>query len=156
MAEPGSLKRLRHTVEAVLARGLFAALALLTSERASAFGGWLARTIGPMTSAHRTAQRNMARALPNLSDAGRAQAVTAAWDNFGRTMAEYALLHRFVREGRIKVGGAERLAPYQDKPILLFCAHLANWEVIPLALTGHTKALTIVYRASTFGLLAAR
>src|SRR4051812_41384058 len=89
-------KRFRHGVEAVLARGLFAALAILTTERASAFGGWLARTIGPMTSAHRTARRNMARALPTLSDAGRAQALTNAWDNFGRTMAEYALLHRFT------------------------------------------------------------
>jgi len=63
-------------------------------------------------------------------------------------MAEYALLHRFARENRVTVNGAERLAAYQDKPVLLFCAHLANWEVIPLALTGRTKPLTIVYRAA--------
>jgi KDO2-lipid IV(A) lauroyltransferase len=48
----------------------------------------------------------------------------------------------------VRVSGAERLTAYQQKPVLLFCAHLANWEVIPLALTGRTKPLTIVYRAA--------
>jgi KDO2-lipid IV(A) lauroyltransferase len=148
MAEPGFIKRLRHGVEAALARALFAALAMLSTERASALGGWLARSIGPRTSANRTAARNMERALPHLSTAARAQALTSAWENFGRTMAEYALLHRFIGENRVQVSGVERLAAFQDKPVLLFCAHLANWEVIPLALTGRTKPLTIVYRAA--------
>src|SRR4051812_41390953 len=120
MAEPGFMKRFRHGIEAAFARGLFAALALLPSERASRLGGWLARNVGPMTAANRTARRNMERALPHLSPQARAQALTAAWDNLGRTMAEYALMHRFAREGRLQVSGAERLAPFQDKPILLF------------------------------------
>jgi KDO2-lipid IV(A) lauroyltransferase len=148
--EPGFLKSLRHGVEAAFARTLFAMLRLLPTQTASALGGALARAIGPLTSANRVAARNMARALPGLSAEARAKHLTAAWDNFGRTMAEYALLHRFdrTREDRVTVSGQEQLAALGDKPVLLFCAHLANWEVIPLALSGHTKPLTIVYRAA--------
>jgi KDO2-lipid IV(A) lauroyltransferase len=147
---PGFLKSLRHGIEAAFARTLFAMLRLLPTEAASTFGGALARTIGTLTSANRVAARNMALALPDLSADARAKYLTEAWDNFGRTMVEYALLHRFDRrhENRVTVSGQEQLAALGDKPALLFCAHLANWEVIPLALFGHTKPLTIVYRAA--------
>lgn len=140
---------IRHRLEALAARLMFGLLRLLPTRTASNFGGWLGRTVGPRTRADGIARRNMAAALPEADASRRDAWLMEAWDNFGRTMVEYALLQRFDRERRVDVEGHERLAAIPEgRPVILFCAHLANWEVIPLALTGRTKPLTIVYRAA--------
>ncbi len=72
-----------------------------------------------------------------------------AWDNFGRTMMEYAVLSRLAKDtDRIAVDGHEALAALaaEGRPAVLFCAHLGNWEIIPQALARLAKPLTIVYR----------
>jgi KDO2-lipid IV(A) lauroyltransferase len=141
--------RLRHRLEAGVARLLFALLGRLPAKTVSAFGGRLGRTVGPLTGAHRTALRNLAFAMPELDDARRAQIAVAAWDNFGRTMMEYAVLSKLAKDkDRIIVEGHEALAlmATQGRPVMLFCAHLANWEIIPPALARLSKPLTIVYR----------
>jgi KDO2-lipid IV(A) lauroyltransferase len=141
----------RYRLEAWAARLLFALLRLLPTRGASDFGGWLGRCVGPRTSAHKIAGQNMAAALPEADAAQREAWLLEAWDNFGRTMVEYAILGRLDRahENRVEVEGFEHLAAVPaDRPVILFCAHLANWEVIPLALSGLTKPLTIVYRAA--------
>lgn len=143
--------RPRHYLEAWVAHAFFALLGLLSPEAASALGGWLARLVGPLTRANATAQRNMARALPACGDVVRAAALTEAWDNFGRTMAEYAVLPALARDQgmtRIEVVGHERLAALAGagKPAILLCAHLGNWETVPIAAARLMKPLTIVYR----------
>jgi KDO2-lipid IV(A) lauroyltransferase len=151
MPVPPLKYRLRHRLEAFAARVMFGLLRLLPTRAVSGFGGWLGRTIGPRTRAHAVAARNMARSLPEADDAQRVLWLMEAWDNFGRTMVEYAVLARLDRghEDRVEVEGVEHLAAVPaDQPAILFCAHLANWEVIPLGLTGLSKPLTIVYRAA--------
>ena len=141
----------RYRCEALAAKAVFGLLRLLPTQTVSDFGGWLGRTVGPRSRAHAIAARNMAASLPEAQPAERSQWLMEAWDNFGRTMVEYAILGRLDRdhESRIDVEGAERLAAIPaGKPVILFCAHLANWEVIPPGLSGLTKPLTIVYRAA--------
>lgn len=127
-------------------RLLFAVLGRLPVDAASGFGGWLGRTVGPLTGAHRKAGRHLARALPEYDDAARAAVLAGVWDNFGRTMTEYAVIHRLG--DRIAVEGHERLAALAraGKPALLFSGHIANWEVIFNALRTRSKPITIVYR----------
>lgn len=140
---------LRHRLEHLLARTVFGVARLFKPRSVSAFGGWLGRTVGPLTGADRTARRNLARALPDTTDAERAAILRAAYDNFGRTMMEYAVLDRIAAApGRVIVEGSERLAllAAEGRPAMLFCAHLGNWEVIPQALARIAKPLTIVYR----------
>jgi KDO2-lipid IV(A) lauroyltransferase len=148
MSDPApSLKHpIRHRLEAALVRTLFAGLGRLSVDGASAVGGWLGRTIGPLTGAHGKADHNLQRALPEYVADARADILKRVWDNFGRTMTEYAVIHRL--EDRIEVEGHERLAALarEGKPALLFSGHIANWEVIFNALRTRTKPITIVYR----------
>ncbi len=149
MREDNQPTRLRHHLEAGLARVVFAVLSRLAPDTASAFGGWLGRRIGPLTGAKRTAERNLARALPEYDALSRKRILEEAFENFGRTMMEYAVLAKIAAEpGRIVVSGHEALAELavRDLPAVLFCAHLGNWEVIPPALARLSQALTIVYR----------
>jgi len=137
---------IRYRLEARAARLMFGALNLLSVDAASAFGGWLGRTVGPLTRAHKTAARNLAAALPEHDAATRATILKGAWDNFGRTMIEYAIIPRL--QDRVTLEGHEELAARarEGKPALLMAAHLANWETIFDALRIHTKPITAVYR----------
>jgi KDO2-lipid IV(A) lauroyltransferase len=146
-----TLPRFRHRLEAAAARLLLGTLARRDMDAASDLGAGLVRRIGPFTRAHRTAVANLAAALPHLSTAERDAVLNAAWDNLGRTTAEYAVIPRLWREGfgdRIEVTGHEPLEALgrDNKPALLFSAHLGNWEIIPLALAKAARPLTIVYR----------
>jgi KDO2-lipid IV(A) lauroyltransferase len=137
---------IRYRLEALAARLMFALLALFSVDKASAFGGWLGRTIGPLTRAHRIAERNLARAMPERDAAARSRILLGAWDNFGRTMTEYAVIPRL--DDRVTIEGHEELAARarDGQPALLMTAHLANWEVIFDALRIHSKPITAVYR----------
>lgn len=142
-----SLKHpIRYRAEAAAARAMFWVLGLISVDRASGFGGWLGRTIGPLTRAHRIAARNLARAMPELDANARSRILTGVWDNFGRTITEYAVIPRL--HDRVTIEGHEELAARarEGTPALLMTAHLANWEVIFDALRIHTKPITAVYR----------
>ena len=62
---------------------------LLPLDAASALGGWLGRTIGPRLAMNRRARRNIARALPELSEGEIDGVIRGMWDNLGRVTAEY-------------------------------------------------------------------
>jgi len=54
----------------------------------SAFGGWLLRLIGPLTSKHKIAKTGLKIAFPEKSEADVTQILKDQWDNTGRTFAE--------------------------------------------------------------------
>jgi len=130
-----------------LALALFAALPL---DRASAFGGWIARRIGPRIGANKVAARNIARALPELTAAQQAEALTGMWDNLGRVIAEYAHLADIRDAGQIEVVGREYVDATRDsgKPAIFFSAHYGNWELMSIAGTELGLPLVQVYRAA--------
>lgn len=155
LEKPPALKRpIRHRLEAAAARAVFAVLSRLPIERASGFGGWLGRTVGPLTGAHRTAARNIASALPALSEEDRSRVLSDMWENFGRTMMEYAVLPHLAcaQPERIALDGAGLAAlaalASAGKPAVLFGGHLGNWEMAPIAFARAIKPITIVYRAA--------
>lgn len=131
---------------------LFGALPL---DWASALGGWIGRTIGPRLPVHRTAEQNLARAMPELDEAQRHRILMGMWDNLGRVLAEYPHLGDFVisgtlRPGRIDVVGGEHIDAIRDsgKPGIFFSAHYGNWELMSLAATQYGAPLVHVYRAA--------
>lgn len=124
---------LQHRLEAAGLRLLFFCFRRLPLERASAFGGLLLRTLGPWLPAHRIAQRNLARALPELGAAERKRALLGMWDNLGRSVGEFPHLGDLVSDrSRIGVvdpdGVAARLRD-DGKGALLLSAHFGNWEL---------------------------
>ena len=121
-----------------LVRAVFALARLIGPARSSDVGAALARTLGPLFRAHTIARKNLQAAFPEKDEAEIAAILRGAWDNLGRTGAEYAhigTLFDFDPEnpggGRIDVQGiAEFIALRDDgRPGLIFSAHLANWEL---------------------------
>jgi KDO2-lipid IV(A) lauroyltransferase len=143
---------IRHAVEGGLAGAAFGLLGLLPVGLASALGGFTGRLLGPLAAVHRRAERNLARALPELSPNERRRILRAMWDNLGRVAAEYPHLGRFApyREGsRVEVIGVEHLdeAKEDGKGGIFFSGHVGNWEVAALAVEKRGIPVALIYRA---------
>lgn len=138
-----------------LIRTLFWIARALGMNRASATGAWITRTIGPRLGAHRTALANLRAAYPELGEAQIAAIALEAWDNLGRTGAEYAhldTLFDWEPDGpdtlRTQVRGIEQFVAIRDdgKPGLIFSAHLANWELPAICAEKFGLETTAVFR----------
>jgi KDO2-lipid IV(A) lauroyltransferase len=124
---------------------------LLGVDAASAFGGWLGRTAGPLSSAHKVATRNLKLAFPDKDEAWRAAMLKAQWDGLGRTFAEFPLMDKILPStGRVEVVNQARLFQIAaDKvPVVFVSGHLSNWEVMPAAIVDSGVACEMTYRAA--------
>lgn len=124
---------------------------LLGVDAASAFGGWLGRTVGPLSGAHKVAVRNLKLAFPDKDEAWREAMLKAQWDGLGRTFAEFPLMDRILPStGRVEVVNQERLFQIAaDKvPVVFVSGHLSNWEVMPAAIVDSGVVCEMTYRAA--------
>ena len=126
---------------------------ILPTDMASALGGRIGRSIGPLLPVSRRARRNLTRAFPDKSSGEIEAIVLGMWENFGRTAAEYPHLRRlrcYDNPARVEIRGAEILDRVRDsgEPHIFFSGHFANLELEGTAVTGRGMPLTIVYRAA--------
>ena len=137
-------------------RAVFALARALGPERSAAFGAALARTIGPLLPQQRTALANVRAAFPYKGDAEVRAIVRSAWDNIGRIGAEYAHLAVLFdydednpNAGRVEVEGVEHFLALRDdnRPGIIFSAHLANWELPAICAARYGLEATAVFRA---------
>jgi Kdo2-lipid IVA lauroyltransferase/acyltransferase len=143
---------IRHPLEAA---GVYLCLFIfksLSPENASAFGGWITRKLGPVSDAQTTAHRNLAHAYPNNTKEQNAAIIRGVWDNFGRDMGEYPHLAEIdiYNDPRFEIVGAEYVDQLRDdnKPAVIFGAHLASWEVAIMGMTQRGLKVTQMYRAT--------
>lgn len=138
-------------LEAFGFQALFGFLRLLGVERASGLGGWLLRTLGPLTGTQKTVMRNLRIAFPDMRADEREALVLAQWDQTGRTFAELAIMDHLTPEGgRVEVVGMERLHALRDsgKPAVLISGHLANFEVMAAVIMASGVPCQVTYRAA--------
>jgi KDO2-lipid IV(A) lauroyltransferase len=117
----------------------------------SAFGGAVFRALGPLTSAHRTARRNLSLAYPDLGERKTAEILRAQWENFGRYIAEFPVLDRLTPSGgRVDVSAAGRLGEIAvtGRPVVFISGHLSNMEVMVTAIVDAGIPCEITYRAA--------
>jgi len=113
-------------------------ISAMSLDEASNAGARFARTLGPITSAHKTARYNMRLAFPRLTPAEEREMLDAMWDNLGRVVGEFPHLSAmglFTPESRAEFEGLEILDRYvgTGQPGVFVSGHFANWEVMPAA-----------------------
>lgn len=143
------MKTLRYYIEALVLILFYGACDLLPAPMASRLGGWIGRTVGPRLAATRKARKNLEESFPDLTTAEADQILAGMWDNLGRVMAEYPHLEDIGRK-HVTLEGTEHIRAAQDnnQPIILFGAHLGNWEVMaPAVLQQLALSPGLVYRA---------
>jgi len=112
----------------------------------SAFGGWLLRLIGPLTSKHHIAKTGLEIAFPDKSENEIAQILKEQWDNTGRTFAEFPITHRIkaFEDGRVTIKGLDIFKA--NAPAIIVTGHFANWEIMATVLTQSGLPVRITYR----------
>ena len=127
------VKYLRYPLEAGIVFVFLWLFRLLPLDWASAVGGRLGRTVGPLLKLSRRAERNLELCFPDMTAARRREIVRAMWDNLGRTAAEYPHLHTISDpdSGRVEILGAELVKgpASEGKPVIIAAMHQANFEV---------------------------
>jgi len=125
---------------------------LLGVDAASAFGGWLIRTLGPLSGAtHRLARRNIELAFPDNDSAWREQVLADQWENLGRTFFEIPVMERVLPStGRVELLNGERLHQIAagGRPVVFVSGHFSNWEVMPAAIVDSGVICQMTYRAT--------
>ncbi|HTH99051.1 MAG TPA: lysophospholipid acyltransferase family protein [Stellaceae bacterium] len=134
-------------------RLVFNLFRVLPMGAASALGGAVARTIGPLIGVEKRARRNLDLAMPGLDEAQKRRILRRMWDNLGRVIAEYPHLAdlRFgTPDSPVTIEGLEHVerAKALGRPIIFVSAHYGNWEVGGAAIIRHGMRLVQVYRAA--------
>ncbi|MDG2523219.1 lysophospholipid acyltransferase family protein [Caulobacter segnis] len=148
---PRFAQDLAWRLEALAFDAFTGAMRLLPVDWASAFGGALTRTLGPLTGAHKTADRNLRLAFPGKDEAWRADILKKQWDEVGRTFAEFPIMDRIILSpDRVEIENAERLAQIaaRREPVVFISGHFSNWEVMPAAIVQTGVDCQITYRAA--------
>jgi KDO2-lipid IV(A) lauroyltransferase len=143
---------IRYPVEAMGAYLCVFIFRSLPVEKASALGGWLTRTLAPISDAQSTAHRNLSQAYPQNTRAQNGDIIRQVWDNFGRVMGEYPHLVKIdiYNDPRFEIVGAEYIDQLRDdgKPGIIFGAHMASWEVAIMGMAQRGLKVTQMYRAT--------
>jgi KDO2-lipid IV(A) lauroyltransferase len=144
------LQDLGWRLEAIAYSGLTVVARAAGVEATSAFGGWLARTLGPLTSYQKVADRNIRIAFPDMEPQARRRLLAAQWDNTGRYFAEMTQMDRLTPEsGRVEVVNGERLEAIarSGRPVIFISGHFANGEVMPSVILKYGIPCQVTYRA---------
>lgn len=145
-------KRLRYLAEAAGAYVAFAFFRMLPVDAASAIGGWIFQMLGPLAKAHRTAERNVRAALPELTAAARRDLLRGMWNNVGRVAGEYVHLGRLASDPRrveiVDPGKLCARAVSSGTGALALSAHFGNWELFCVAACRAGGRQVDVYRAT--------
>ena len=140
-----------HPVEAATALVVYSLFRILPLDWASALGGLLARTVGPLLPVSERAIKNLSNAFPEKLPAEINAIVRAMWDNLGRVAAEYPHLSEidvYDPDGRVATSGVEYVDLLREDGAagIFFSGHIANWEIVSLGATQRGVPLDRVYR----------
>jgi len=152
------LKRVGNATIGALAVGLLKFLRLFPADALSDVAGAFMRRLGPLLPENKIGRANLVGAFPEKSAAEIEAILRGVWDNLGRLGAEFAQLDRIWdwdpaypdRIGRIVIT-REQIDRYMqiandEKPALVFAAHLANWELPAICAATYKLESAVLYR----------
>jgi Kdo2-lipid IVA lauroyltransferase/acyltransferase len=144
-------KRFVHWLEYAGVRFIFSLFRFIGRRRASTFGAWLAKKVGPRLKAHQVAIKNLKIAFPDKSTEEYKVILEGMWDNLGRNIGELPF-NREVNfdQPYIDVEGIEHLDAFvqSGEAGLFVAAHYGPWELAIAACGYCQKDIRVVYRTA--------
>jgi len=147
----GATKKLRYRLEWLIVRFTFWLFHLIGRKRASSFGSWLARKVGPRLKVHELARRNMKRALPELSEQQIDLHLVEMWDNLGRNAAEFPFMGELdANSPDVEIVGREIADKIKNdgKAAFFVTGHYGPWELSIVVARYLKGGANVVYRAA--------
>jgi len=156
------LRTAAHTLAGHMFVLLIKLMRRLDRRRMANFCAGITRTFGPWLKEHRLGRENLAAAFPEKSPAEIEAILAGVWDNLGRVAAEFSHLDRLHILDLARPGPEDIIYDQHtfdvfhrlrldDRPALLFTAHLANWELTAYVAAAYQLPLHILYRRPNIG-----
>jgi KDO2-lipid IV(A) lauroyltransferase len=144
------LKRIRWGIEAVILGLFWQVCAWLPPDRASAFGRWFLRLIGPSLRKSTHMRRNLVLAFPGLDEDERRALLRNVWGNTGAVLAEYPHLMTLCQrdfDAHFEIVSHRDLTDYRagNRQGIFVTAHVGNWELAAAPAIHSGVALSVVY-----------
>ena len=136
-------------VEALIWNAYVGGLGALGLERASRLGAAIVPPVASLTSAWKTALRNLRMAFPNESDAWHHEMRRETFRELGRMSGEFPHMGKFLekfRSGDLIYEGRERIEATLGKGAVYIGGHFTNWEVTSLCLAQTDPTCHFTYR----------
>ncbi|MEC7380927.1 MAG: hypothetical protein VX575_01240 [Pseudomonadota bacterium] len=143
------LKFIRYLIEMQFLLFFYIFCKLLRIDKSSKSIGFVAEKIGPLLGISKRADKNLKKAFQNLNFEERKRIIEKMWNNLGRTSAEFFNIKTLIKdEDRIKIKGKNVIEKYKNQGVIYVSGHLANWEIIPIAIMRKDKKVAAVFRES--------
>ena len=157
--------RAKNGLEAVVGAGAGGLLRLarrFDRKKTANGAGALLRKVGPWLPEHRIGRQNLRMAFPQKSDEEIERILTGVWDNLGRFSTDFAHLDRLQVYDPAMPGpgdieySPQALARFEQlrdskQPVIMFAAHLANWELPALVAHRYGVDAVVLYRRPNLG-----
>ena len=153
-----SAKRAGDAAVGALAVGLLRSLHRVPFDTLANGAARFMRAIGPMFRENKIARAQLTAAFPEKSPPEIETILAGVWDNLGRMGAEFAHLDRLWdwdpehpdRDCRISLEQPTidrfRKLLSDDRPALIFAAHLGNWELPAICAATYKLDSAVLYR----------
>ncbi|HYD87238.1 MAG TPA: lipid A biosynthesis acyltransferase [Vitreimonas sp.] len=148
MAKPKPLNFM-FRLEALAWNAYVGGLGALGLERASRWGGAIVPTVAPLSSAWKTALRNIRMCFPNESDAWHREVRKESFQELGRMTGEFPHMDKFLeqyRRGELVFEGKEIVEATLGKGAVFIGGHFTDWEVTSLCLAQTDPTCHFTYR----------
>lgn len=123
------MKKIRYLLEAFFVYSFIGFISLLPLNVSSWLCGLLARTLGPLTSAHKVARLNLQKVFPEFTDLEISKTLEKMWDNLGRNIGEFPHLKKLGGKNFEKYVKLEEKLDSKLKSAFVISAHFGNWEL---------------------------
>ncbi|WP_238996932.1 lysophospholipid acyltransferase family protein [Entomobacter blattae] len=122
--------------------------------KASNWGGWLFRSLGPYLPLSKIADTNLKLAYPVSLKQQRQSIIKGMWENLGRNFGEFPHLSALRQNTPYgpgwEVTGEQTLIEQAKKggAVIFISGHIGNWEMLPPAVAHYGLAFSSFYRAA--------
>ena len=132
---------------------------LIGIDLASSLGSKILKIIGPLSKFDKRAEINIKKIFPTLNAIEQKNIKKNMWDNLGRNLGEFSFANRlnpynnqsinsYKNKPRFIIEGQEYIDDIckMKTGAIFFSAHIGNWEICPLILSGKNLKVTSIYR----------
>ena len=145
------MKYIKYFFQFILTITFFGLFKLLGPKLSSKFSGFIFEFIGPYFRSKKIIQKNIKKAIPDVSDNNLKKITEAMWNNYGRVFAEYIFIKEFrigKLSNQIDVDGKDILDEIikTNSQVVFISGHFGNFELMAMYLEKTGIKLSTIYR----------
>ena len=142
------MKLIKYFIQFLIISIFFILFKVLGLKMASNFSKIIFSLLGPFFRSKQTLNKNILKALPNLSNSEINKISRTMWGNYGRILSEYMFLSEFRFRNNIEIKGQQILDELKEsnEQVIFVSGHFNNFELMAMQIEKSGINLAAIYR----------